>query len=62
MYNSQRRLRLGLRRQYEAKSQTRDSEKSILSIGYGIQVTVKAFLIQKGEINLIMHKITLIKL
>lgn len=62
MYNSQRRLGLGLRRQYEAKSQTRDSEKSILSIGYGIQVTVKAFLIQKGEINLIMHKITLIKL
>lgn len=62
MYNSQRRLRLGLRRQYEAKSQTRDSEKSSLSTGYGIQVTVKTFLIQKGEINLIMHKITLIKL
>lgn len=62
MYNSQRRLRLGLRRQYEAKSQTRDSEKSILSTCYGIQVTVKTFLIQKGEINLIMHKITLIKL
>lgn len=62
MYNSQRRLGLGLRRQYEAKRQTRDSEKSILSTGYGIQVTVKTFLIQKGEINLIMHKITLIKL
>lgn len=62
MYNSQRRLGLGLRRQYEAKSQTRDSERSISSTGYGIQVTFKAFLIQKREINLIMHKITLIKL
>lgn len=43
MYNSQRRLGFGLRRQYEAKSQTRDSERSIPSTGYGIQVTVRPF-------------------